>query len=118
VADPTHKVLLTEKEIDQASKLAGLGLNMKQIASVIGVCKKTIERRMHDQPELVVAIEKGRAEALAMVSKTAYQMATSGKSPVSTFFWLKCKGGWSETDVDTRDKDNEYKSPVSLSRVV
>lgn len=118
MADSTITRDLSDHEIEQASVMAGLGMNMKQIATVIGVSKSTLDRRMKDQKGVAEAIEKGRGESLAKVSKTAFTMATSGKSPVMTIFWLKCKGGWSETDVDTREKDEGYKSPVSLSRVV
>jgi hypothetical protein len=113
LADPTQKRLIDEKELQQVEKLAGLGLNMKQIAHIIGVCKKTLERRMQDQPEVAVAVEKGRALAIAKVSKTAYELALSGKHPVMTIFFLKCRAGWSETDAEDTEQE-KYKPPKSL----
>lgn len=113
MADPTKKRLLDQKELEQVEKLAGLGLNMKQIGYVVGVSKETMERRMKDQPEVADAVEKGRAMALAAVTKSAFQQAISGKQPAMTMFWLKCRAGWSETDAED-DKQGEYKAPKSL----
>lgn len=113
MADPTTPRLLTEHEIDQVEKLSGLGLNIRQIGYVIGVSKSTMERRIKDQPAVAEAVEKGRALALAAVTKSAFQQAISGKVPAMTMFWLKCRAGWSETDAED-EKQNEYKPPKSL----
>lgn len=111
--DPTQKRLITEDEIVQCGKLAGIGLNIKQIADFIGVSKKTLDRRMADQPELLDSIEKGRSKAAASVMKTAFEMATSGQHPTFTMFWLKCRAGWSETDAED-EKQGAYQAPKSL----
>ncbi len=71
---------------------------------------------MKDQKGVVEAIEKGRALALAQVAKTAFQLATSGKCYPMTMFYLKCRGGWSETDAEVENQD-KYKAPKSLTRV-
>lgn len=113
MADPTEKRLLDAKELEQVEKLSGLGMNIKQIGYVIGVSKSTMERRIKDQPEVAEAVEKGRAMALANVTKSAYQQAISGKVPAMTMFWLKCRAGWSETDAED-EKQGEYKAPKSL----
>ena len=41
-------------------------------------------------------------EDLALVADTAFEMATSGKFPHMTQFWLKVKGGvaWRETETE------------------
>lgn len=111
--DPKQKILLSDSEIEQAGKLSGLGLTSRQIADFIGISKKTFERRMKDQPELLDAIEKGRSKAAAAVMKTAFELATSGSHPTFTMFWLKCRAGWSETDAED-EKQGEYKPPKSL----
>jgi IS30 family transposase len=113
MADPTEKRLLDARELEQVEKLSGLGMSVRQIGYVIGVSKSTMERRIKDQPELAEALEKGRAMAIANVSKTAYQLATSGKHPVMTIFFLKCRAGWSETDA-VDEKQDKYKAPKSL----
>ena len=97
MADPTEKRLLTEDEIDKAAKMAGLGMTVTAIGKVLGVSKSTMERRMRDQEGVADAIQKGREQASAKVRATAFNMATSGKCPAMTIFWLKVREGWKES---------------------
>ena len=101
MADPTKKRLITPHEIEQCEKMAGLGMTLKQMGHIIGVSKPTLDRRMHDQPELADALERGRAKASAAVRSTAFKMATSGKHAVMTIFWLKCRDQWREASADS-----------------
>lgn len=87
---------LTADQIALIAKLAGQGLNVAQIAHIVGVSKKTLERRMKDTPHASDALEKGRAQAARRVTQTAYRLAVSGKVPAMTMFWLKCRERWSE----------------------
>ena len=43
---------------------------------------------------LLYLIRHGATEANTQVAQTMFRMATSGKSPASTMFWLKCRAGW------------------------
>lgn len=88
---PAHKP--TEKTRQQVETMAGLGLKAEDIAKVIGVSRATL---FNHYPE---EIRLGAAKALVEVHQTAYQMARSGSHANMTMFWLKCKGGWRETNV-------------------
>ena len=90
-------IVLTEEQIKTASSLAGIGCNLDQIANVLGISRKTLDRRIKDTPVVKDSIEKGRSIAESKVLSTAFKMATSGKSPWMTGFWLKCKLGWKES---------------------
>lgn len=81
----------------QLEAMAGMGLTIAQMAAIMGMGKATLERRLKDNDELKIRLEKGRAKALLSVSRTAYDMAVSGKVPAMTMFYLKCRGGWKET---------------------
>jgi hypothetical protein len=75
--------------------MAAYGMPEEQIASTIGpkgIDPKTL--RKHFRRELLL----GATKANSKVAETAYQMAISGKSPVMTIFWLKCRGGWKEKE--------------------
>jgi hypothetical protein len=75
--------------------MAAYGLPEEQIASTIGpkgIDPKTL--RKHFRRELLL----GATKANSKVAETAYQMAISGKCPVMTIFWLKCRGGWKERE--------------------
>ncbi len=88
-----------EKQIETVQFLAGIGLTVKKIAAYFQMSKSTFERRCSIQPGIYDALEKGRAQAGAKVMKTAFDMATSGKHPIMTMFWLKCREGWKESMV-------------------
>lgn len=104
------KIILTAEQIELVEKLAGQGLNVNQMAAILGISKATLDRRAADTPELHEAIEKGRAEAANKVTKVAYQMAVSGKSPVMTIFWLKCRERW--RDVNAHEHSGPDGKPI------
>lgn len=87
---------ITEPDIEKISAMSGLGLNMTQISHILKVSKRTLEREMHRNPAIADAVERGRASAILKVSKTAYDLAISGKQPEMTRFYLKCRAGWTE----------------------
>lgn len=75
--------------------MAAYGMPEEQIASTTGphgISPKTL--RKHFRRELLL----GATKANSKVAETAYQMANSGKCPVMTIFWLKCRGGWKERE--------------------
>jgi AraC-like DNA-binding protein len=95
----SDKKELNEKELKQLETLAGFGIKVEQMAAIFDMSKKTFERRMAenggDNP-LNDALLKGRSKAATAVTKTAYQMAVSGKHPNMTIFWLKCRQNWKD----------------------
>lgn len=94
------KIELTPEQIHSLFECSKLRMPMRQIASVLGISKATLERLAaendHDN-EIYEAIEKGRAEASQNIRNTAYRMAISGLEPAMTIFWLKTQEGWRET---------------------
>lgn len=94
-----ERIDFSEQEIKRIETMAGMGLNVEQMASILGVSKKTFERRIEDTPAAKDALEKGRALASYNIMETAYKMAQSGKVPAMTMFWLKCRARWREVQV-------------------
>ena len=78
------------------SELAGKGLSISKIAAAVGVSKATLDRRISEDEELKLVIEKGRANIIEQVASVALQMAISGKHPAMTQFWLRCNAGWTD----------------------
>ncbi len=93
---PAKKIKLGPGQISQIEAMAGLGLKVEQMAAILGISKKTFERRMVEKKEVIDALERGRSIAANNVTKTAYEMAKSGKIPSMTMFWLKCRQNWRE----------------------
>ena len=96
---------LDENQRDLAGKLAGVGLNLNQIAAILEVSPSTLDRLIARDESLAGAIEKGRASASTKVMQTAFKMATSGKDTGMTIFWLKTREQWSEKKADRSIRD-------------
>ena len=93
MARPRFKVTAENRKTVKA--LAGYGMTHEQIAQMIGIrSAKTLRR--HFRPEL----DMGSVEANAQVAQTMFRMASSGKIPGATIFWLKTRCRWRETSTD------------------
>jgi hypothetical protein len=72
--------------------LAGLGLRHHEICPHIGLRSPKTLRRYYAS-ELALGI----AESTVNVLKTSFRLASSGKDPAMTKFFLKTRGRWSAT---------------------
>lgn len=61
------------------------------IANVFEVSEATLKKYCAEE------LSKGRSIAKAEVQNTAFKLATSGKCPAMTMFWLKTRDQWYET---------------------
>lgn len=100
------KIDITDKLLKQVETLAGFGLTDDNIALVIGISEGTLKRRFREE------LDRGRALAKATVAQTAFKMATSGKQPAMTMFWLKTQCRWKETVV--QEHVGEDGNPIKL----
>lgn len=92
----SEQELFTDKEIGMVESMAALGTTMEELAIVFKISKKTLERRMAVQPEIYDAFKSGKVAAKIKVRKAAYDMASSGRNPFMTQFWLRCQDGWKD----------------------
>src|SRR3954453_12264930 len=90
----------TDEQRRRVKMLASLGQRQEQIALVVGIGSTTTLRK-HFREELT----RGPAEAMANVRNTRFQMATSGKHPAATMFWLKTRARWSEQGREPEPED-------------
>ncbi len=88
------KIELGDHEIAQIQGLAGLRLSLDEIASIMGFSRETLRKRRQEDPRIDLAMERGKSLTKQNVTATAYRMATSGKSPRMTSFWLERADGW------------------------
>lgn len=85
---PKH---LSRQDHDEIEMLAGIGLTQQQIADVKGICVETLVKYGED------ALKRGKSKGIGKVARKCFEMATSGKHPAMTMFYLKTQGGWSVT---------------------
>ena len=102
-------IVLDHNEIE---RLAGMGLNERQICASLGINPSTLTRKKHIK-SIKHALEKGRASAIAKVSSQLFNNAMEGKE-TSAIFFLK-----------NRDPDNwkdrnilETNHTINLSHVI
>jgi len=97
---------------NEIERLAGMGLNERQICASLGINPSTLTRKKHIK-SIKHALEKGRAKAIAQVSSKLFDNAMEGKE-TSAIFFLK-----------NRDPDNwkdrnilETNHTINLSHVI
>lgn len=76
--------------------MAGLGMPQEQIAHVLAINQKTLDRLL-SIPKVRKIYNSGVSLASMNVRQTAYQMAISKEHPAMTMFWLKTRAGFRET---------------------
>lgn len=89
-----------DRLLKEVERMSGIGMPVKHIAHVLGYSKATFERRVEEVKELREALEKGRSKGAEAIYNTAFALATSGKCPAMTIFWLKCREEWKEGQRD------------------
>ena len=92
-----NKITLTDDHVRQIEAMAGIGLRVEDMATILGIGEATFRRIARRDERVTDRLKKGRTESDQRVVATAYQMATNGKNTAATIFWLKARCGWKET---------------------
>jgi hypothetical protein len=87
-----HRFEPSEEQRKTVKALAGYGVKQQHIAALLDVASVTTLRK-HFAEEL----RQGALEAKTQMLGTLFKMAVSGRHPALTMFFLKTRGGWSET---------------------
>jgi len=107
-------IVLTEEQAIQVEAL-GAWLNQDQIADWLGITRPTFAAILERQPEVSLRYKKGLANAVAHVAQGVVQRARGGDN-LCSLFYLKTKGGWSETvRVDNTSSDGSMSPIATLS---
>ena len=93
---------------EKVRHLAGLGVRQDDIARMIGCAPKTLRKRCRNE------LDRGVAEANAMVSSSLFAAAKAGNT-AAQIFWLKTRAGWREggsADSASRDATEPFPQAV------
>ncbi len=112
-----QKKLISKEDIERIEKLAGLGLTVDMIANILGISKRTLERRCSENKKVSDALLKGRAVAASNVAETAYKMAVSGANPTMTIFWLKTQLKWNDKPEVVEAEDYSIKEATTAELI-
>lgn len=85
---PPHEPTVQQRHFVETCAMGGI--TQDDICEVIGISKKTLHKHYRDE------LDTAYSKANAKVVQTAFQLATSGKCPSMTMFWLKTRMGWRE----------------------
>lgn len=84
---PAHEP--TDQQRSQVEAMAGYGIPHHDMARIIGITHKTLEKHYRDE------LDTGSAKATAKVAETLYRQAVNGNTGAA-IFWLKARAGWRE----------------------
>lgn len=89
-------VSLTDSELEQVEKMAAY-LNKAQIAACLGIAEKTFLRICRENESVDTAYKRGRASHVGTVAASLLRNATEKNNVLAQMFFLKCRGGWVES---------------------
>ena len=95
MAAATKSRTFTDRELAQIEALGSV-LSIEQIADYFGIGRTTFYAICERQPETMEHYKRGKAQAIASVSKGLLQQAIKGNL-TSAIFYLKTQAGWRET---------------------
>lgn len=86
---------------DKAESLAAQGLNMEQIASVLGMCKSTLHEKKARFSDFSDTIKKGRAKGIGNMTNALFTKGMAGDT-TAMIFYLKNRDPENWEDVQKR----------------
>ena len=87
---------LNPEEVEQVERMAAY-LNQEQIAAVLGISADTFRRIMKQNESVSIAYKRGRASNVGNVAAALMRNATEKNNVLAQMFFLKCRGGWVES---------------------
>lgn len=82
--------------------MASYGVPQEDIGKVLKLSHVTLRKYYRDELEVSAIMANSK------IAETLFGMAKDGKNPAATFFWLKCRAGWKETQrIENRDVDKD-----------
>lgn len=88
-----------EETLKTVESLAAQGLTKEQIANCLGISYQTLNEKSKEYSDFSDAIKRGSAKGIATISNALFSSAKTGNT-TAQLFYLKCRGGWKETQVN------------------
>lgn len=85
-----------ELNLVDVENLAGRGLTHAQIADSLGISERALFNHKNNDPEVREAIKRGQSKGVFVVANALMEQVKKG-NVTAQIFYLKCRGGWTET---------------------
>ncbi len=102
------RILISEKDTRQIEALAGFGMTLDQIALVLNISSRTLDRWLQDE-QVLALYKKGCAVAEATIARTLFEKAKDGD--MTALIW------WEKTRARRTDKPAESNSAPSQDSI-
>jgi len=106
-------------DLKQVESLAANGLTDEQIASALGISRTTLSNRKRENEQFVLAIKRGKAKGIALVTNKLME-SIKGGNMTGMIFFLKTQAGWRETSVqeeENKEAKNNPKNTITINVV-
>ena len=106
-------------DLKQVESLAANGLTDEQIASALGISRTTLSNRKRENEQFVLAIKRGKAKGIALVTNKLME-SIKGGNMTGMIFFLKTQAGWRETSVqeeENKEAKNKPKNTITINVV-
>lgn len=114
-----HTKPLTENDLRQVEELAGYGLSLDQIAAVLGFSERTLYYKKENNPDLVAAIQRGKAKAAAIVGKSLFTRAKDGDVPAIRWWEMTREGRSERAQTESRvEVVSDAETDARLARIL
>ena len=101
----------TEAQKAEVRALASMGIPHDQIATYIGIDKKTLYKYYRE------ILDKAKIQANMKMAQCLFQQAQNGSTPAA-IFWLKVQAGWQEKQVvDVTTNGESINKPTTIELV-
>lgn len=119
VTGKMSKIVLTSRQKKKLIEGAKGGLNQGQIATKLGISESTLGRILKRDPAILTAYKTAALIPDEQVIGAGFKMATSGKSPMMTMFWLTSRCGFKKmSSIEiTSPNDSDKSERVDLSKL-
>lgn len=85
-----------ELNLVDVENLAGRGLTHAQIADSLGISERSLFTHKEHDPAVREAIKRGQSKGVFVVANALMEQVKKG-NVTAQIFYLKCRGGWTET---------------------
>lgn len=106
-------------DLKQVESLAANGLTDEQIASALGISRTTLSNRKRENEQFVLAIKRGKAKGIALVTNKLME-SIKGGNITGMIFFLKTQAGWKETNAqeeENKEAKNNPKNTITINVV-